>query len=94
MPRPSLSAVLHSARSFELGPHPADPHSMVIPTSPVIGNSPTMGSFNFPPGMPIPNTNGQHRNVSEGNGFSDGTEGMCSETVQGQELWVYGGQGG
>ncbi|KAF9566336.1 hypothetical protein CPC08DRAFT_628649 [Agrocybe pediades] len=104
--RPSLSNVLHSARSYELGPHPADPHSMVLPASPIVPNitSPVMGSFNFPPGMPIPNTNSHPNNNTNGTGQSyglrnddgmgDGSAGMCSETVQGQELWVYGGQGG
>ncbi|KAG7452679.1 uncharacterized protein BT62DRAFT_880537 [Guyanagaster necrorhizus] len=51
-------------RSFDLGPHPADPHSSVMPIA--------------PPGSPM---NGK-------------TASFHAEESPGQEIWVYGGNGG
>lgn len=53
--------------SFDLGPHPADPHSIVLPSSP------SPASYY----------------ASNDNGMTN-----LSQSVPGQELWVYGGQGG
>ncbi len=54
----------NGGRSFELGPHPADPHSSVMPIA--------------PPGSPM---NGK-------------TASGRTEESPGQEIWVYGGNGG
>ncbi|KDR81789.1 hypothetical protein GALMADRAFT_239986 [Galerina marginata CBS 339.88] len=90
--RPSGLSQLHSAKSYELGPHPADPHSTFLAVSP------TMGSFGFNPNMPIPNTTSNsngYRNGTNGDRVSEhGSDHLCSERVPGQEIWVYGGHGG
>ncbi|KAF5330481.1 hypothetical protein D9619_005986 [Psilocybe cf. subviscida] len=78
-PRPGGLGQLHTAPSYELGPHPADPHAMVMPTSPNGTNGFTNGGVS--PGMPMPNMPSQSSNV-------------FSQRAQGQELWVYGGYGG
>lgn len=65
--------------SFNLGPHPADPHSTVLPTSPMASQFSTSSAFGNVPGMP--NSRNMGPNASR-------------EVVTGQELWVYGGQGG
>ncbi|PPQ81212.1 hypothetical protein CVT25_015736 [Psilocybe cyanescens] len=84
--RPSGLGQIHTATSYELGPHPADPHSTVMP------GSPTMGTFGFG-NRPIPNTtlNGNGYGYRDEDGMSSN---LCSERAHGQELWVYGGQGG
>ncbi|PPQ73897.1 hypothetical protein CVT26_011729, partial [Gymnopilus dilepis] len=97
-PRPSGLTQLHTAKSYELGPHPADPHSTVLAASPSMG----VGTFGFHPGLPIPNTN-PATNGTNGNGNGNGhglpddsseSENLCSERVPGQEIWAYGGYGG
>lgn len=84
---------LHSASSYELGPHPADPHSTVLPVSTNFSSSSISDHSNFAPSAI--RHEATNRSV-EGNGsreehrFGPGT---CTERVPGQELWVYGGQG-
>jgi len=75
--------------SFELGPHPADPHSTVMPTSPsgtafAVQSSNSSGSV---AGYPFVGANG----LLGGN--ASGVN-ACKEKVPGQEIWVYGGAGG
>lgn len=65
--------------SFNLGPHPADPHSTVLPTSPTASQFSPSSAFGNVLGMP--------------NGRNLGPN-ASKEVVTGQELWVYGGQGG
>jgi hypothetical protein len=55
--------------SFDLGPHPADPHSTTLPLSP----SPTI--YHASNGHGTPTT-------------------ALRQSIPGQEIWVYGGQGG
>ncbi|KAJ3487415.1 hypothetical protein NLJ89_g11716 [Agrocybe chaxingu] len=90
-PRSSGLHGLHSATSYELGPHPADPHSTVLPASPTVSAF-SVPSYPFSPGQHQEGSNG-HGNGSFG---ADGGYGpnTCSEKVLGQELWVYGGHGG
>jgi hypothetical protein len=94
-PRPSITAVHHSAISYELGPHPADPHSVAVPgSSPISSASPNYA-------FPIHDSGGFVHNggalpilgasSAEGNGVSPSA---CSQQVRGQELWVYAGTGG
>ena len=77
---------LPSVASYELGPHPADPHSTTLLTS--------SSQLNLPSGT---NGHGATNTSVKGNGswnedrFGPGT---CTERVSGQELWVYGGQSG
>jgi hypothetical protein len=78
-PRPSGLGQLHTATSYELGPHPADPHAMVIPTAPNGTNGFAQGGIS--PGMPMPHIAAQNSNV-------------FNQRAEGQELWVYGGYGG
>lgn len=80
--QPSSLHHLHSVASYELGLHPADPHSTI--TSATFSSSGASG-------------HGATNGSVKGNGsweehrFGPGT---CTERVSGQELWVYGGQGG
>ena len=64
--RVSGHARKNTLSSFDLGPHPADPHSTILPSSP----SPTDYYA------------------------SNGTASTFHQSVAGQEIWVYGGQGG
>lgn len=93
-PRPSSLHQLHSTSSYELGLHPADPHSTLLPTSPTVPSFSTSHHSNFAPG---PNGHGAIHGSVEGNGSWDehrfGPD-ICTERVPGQELWVYGGHGG
>ena len=85
---------LQGVKSFDLGPHPADPHSTVLPASPTgttfpLSQSPSStsshsGFASFPHGG------------ANGYGILNGGAGpnACKETVTGQEIWVYGGSGG
>jgi len=82
--RPNGLAALHSATSYELGPHPADPHSTVLPTP----ASPTVSSLSVP-GYPF----SAGASASPGS-FQSNNSNTCSERVLGKELFVYGGQGG
>lgn len=69
---PTLQISGHGRRtrsSFDLGPHPADPHSTILPSSP----SSTTGYY-------APSDSGKVSSLSQ--------------SVPGQEIWVYGGQGG
>ncbi|TFK42983.1 hypothetical protein BDQ12DRAFT_677131 [Crucibulum laeve] len=66
--------------SFDLGPHPADPHSTVMPASPQKSTFPSASSLFASP------------NVRQ-NGEAPGPN-ASRESVLGQEIWVYGGQGG
>ena len=78
---------LRSVASYELGPHPADPHSTVSLTS-----SPSQ--FNIASSA---SGHGATNGSVEGNRSWDEHRfgpGTCTERVSGQELWVYGGQGG
>ena len=78
---------LRSVASYELGPHPADPHSTVSLTS-----SPSQ--FNIASSA---SGHGATNGSVEGNRSGDEHRfgpGTCTERVSGQELWVYGGQGG
>jgi hypothetical protein len=89
--QPSGLHPLLSTSSYELGPHPADPHSAVLPTSIILSSS---SQSNFASGA-----NGQGHKVGnvKGNGNWDEHRfepGTCTQRVSGQELWVYGGQGG
>jgi len=86
---------LQSSSSYELGPHPADPHSTVLPTSLTGAGSPLSPSLhsNF---VPSADEHGATDGTDNGNGswgehrFGPST---CTERVPGQELWVYGGRG-
>lgn len=60
------------SKSFDLGPHPADPHSTMLPAA-----------LNA---LPI--------NRSPTNGTESSRSNAFSEQVQGQELYVYAGNGG
>ena len=74
------------AASYELGPHPADPHSTALLIS-------TPSQFSLASGA---NGHGTTNGV-KGNGIWGGDRsrpGTCTERVSGQELWVYGGQSG
>jgi hypothetical protein len=82
---------LHSVASYELGPHPADPHSTVLLTSTSFTSSPQISLASGASG------NGATNGSVKGNGSWDEHRfgpGTCTERVSGQELWVYGGQGG
>ncbi|KAJ2936438.1 hypothetical protein H1R20_g654, partial [Candolleomyces eurysporus] len=85
---------LDGVPNFDLGPHPADPHSTVLPTSPSGTSFPVQSSasngsgsgfasfpFGGPGGYGILNGSGLGANA-------------CKESVTGQEIWVYGGPGG
>lgn len=83
------SFYLHSVASYELGLHPADPHSTI--TSTIFSSSP---QFNLASGA---SGHGATNGSVKGNGSWDEHRfgpGTCTERVSGQELWVYGGQGG
>lgn len=67
------------ATSFDLGPHPADPHSTVMPASPTKGPG-SQFSLNGGGGM--------------GRGVLEMGPRGRSESVPGQEIWCYGGAGG
>lgn len=84
---------LNGVKSFDLGPHPADPHSTVLPVSPsgtTFTLQPSQSSSSgqsafaaFPYGGP------------SGYGLLNGhSPNACQESVSGQEIWVYGGAGG
>ncbi|KAF6764847.1 hypothetical protein DFP72DRAFT_985955 [Ephemerocybe angulata] len=84
---------LNGVKSFDLGPHPADPHSTVLPVSPsgtTFTLQPSQSSSSgqsafaaFPYGGP------------SGYGLLNGhSPNACQESVSGQEYWVYGGAGG
>lgn len=80
---------LYSAASYELGPHPADPHSTTLFTS-------TSSQFNLDSGA---NGDEATNGSVKGNGSWDEGRcrfgpGTCTERVSGQELWVYGGDRG
>ena len=78
---------LHHVASYELGPHPADPHSTVLLAS-------TSSQFNLTSGA---SGHGATNGSVKGNGSWDEHRfgpGTCTERVSGQELWVYGGQSG
>ncbi|KJA20267.1 hypothetical protein HYPSUDRAFT_68674 [Hypholoma sublateritium FD-334 SS-4] len=73
--------------AFELGPHPADPHSVVIPGSPAggFGSAGGFGAAANGSAMAMPEP------ASPGTGSSPSA---CRQEVKGQELWVYAGAGG
>ena len=78
---------LYSVASYELGPHPADPHSTTLLSS-------TSSQLNLASGA---NGHGATNTSVKGNGGWDEDRfgpGTCTERVSGQELWVYGGQSG
>ena len=84
---PSSLHHLHSAASYELGPHPADPHSTILLPS-------TSSHFNLTSGA---SSHGATNGSVKENGSWDEHRfgpGTCTERVSGQELWVYGGQSG
>ena len=83
--QPSSLHNLHSVASYELGPHPADPHSTVLLTS-------TSSQYNLASGGQGA-TNGSVKGNGSWNEHRFGP-GTCTERVSGQELWVYCGQGG
>ena len=85
--QPSSLNNLHSVASYELGPHPADPHSTILLTS-------TSSQYNLVSGA---SGQGATNGSVGGNGSWDEHRfgpGTCTERVSGQELWVYCGQGG
>jgi hypothetical protein len=85
--QPSSFQHLHSVASYELGLHPADPHSTISLTS-------MSSQFNLASGA---SGHGAENGSVKGNGSLDEHRfgpGTCTERVSGQELWVYGGQGG
>ena len=83
--QPTSSSTLHHVASYELGPHPADPHSTILLTS-------TSSQFNLASGA---SGHGTTNGSVKGNGCDDRFgPGTCTERVSGQELWVYGGLGG
>ena len=89
--QPSSLHHLHSVASYELGLHPADPHSTILLTSTPSSSSP---QFNLASGA---SGHGATNGSVKGNGSWDEHRfglGTCTERVSGQELWVYGGQGG
>ncbi|KAF8162955.1 hypothetical protein B0H34DRAFT_301294 [Crassisporium funariophilum] len=90
--RPSGLSQLHSATSYELGPHPADPHSTILPASPTVSSFSVSNDFQFGPSI----SNGSEKNGTINGNGSESKFGpqTCSEKVAGQELWVYGGYGG
>ncbi|KAF8803514.1 hypothetical protein BYT27DRAFT_7225881 [Phlegmacium glaucopus] len=84
-PTRSLHQVQPTA-SYELGPHPADPHSTVSPGS-------SLPTSNF-----VPSANGHETTNGTDNANGSWDEhrfgpSTCTERVPGQELWVYGGRG-
>lgn len=79
---PSQSTTV-SHRTYELAPHPADPHSTILPVSP------TTSAFY------APNHVFHKSPVSPANGnFNGSPTTNCSDKAYGQELWVYCGIGG
>ncbi|KIM49433.1 hypothetical protein M413DRAFT_438618 [Hebeloma cylindrosporum] len=84
--RPSGLAALHTATSYELGPHPADPHSTVLPMS-----SPTVSSFS---GSGYAFSAGASPSSADRTSYQSVNPNTCRERVLGKELFVYGGQGG
>ena len=83
----SSSHHLYSVASYDLGPHPADPHSTTILTT-------TSSQFSLTSSA---NGHGATNGNVKGNGSWDEGRfgpGTCTERVSGQELWVYGGQNG
>ena len=84
---------LHSTSSYELGPHPADPHSTVLPISTSLSSPPIFHNFNVVSsenGYEATNESVKRNKNWHGHKFGPGT---CTERVLGQELWVYGGTG-
>ena len=99
----------HASRpSFELGPHPADPHS-TLPASPMVGSF-AAANYSFNPTSTSSGYDGMPNGGGE-NGYHYGGAGQAgapgglddnaglgpnafSEQALGQELWVYGGHGG
>ncbi|KAF9484877.1 hypothetical protein BDN70DRAFT_871851, partial [Pholiota conissans] len=93
--RPSLAAIHHSAISYELGPHPADPHTVVLPAASPISGAGGAGGFHNGGGvgMPMPG-NGEGVTMggsAHGNGAGSNA---FRQDVKGQELYVYAGSGG
>jgi hypothetical protein len=78
------SHFLQSVASYELGPHPADPHSTALLTS-------TSSLSSGASGYGATNENVKGNGSLDDDRFGPGT---CTERVSGQELWVYGGQSG
>jgi len=75
-----------SAQSLELGPHPADPHSTILPAIPTVSNF-HGPSFTFSPAdVTKTHTRGTSENIYATR--------SCSEKALGQELWVYCGTAG
>ncbi|PPR04970.1 hypothetical protein CVT24_010428 [Panaeolus cyanescens] len=89
--RPSTVQKLHSAASYELGPHPADPHSTILPASPTVS---VLGNNTYPFSVSEPTSFAASPNGYPATNNGDLPPGTRSETVAGQELWVYGGTGG
>ena len=91
----------NSVASYELGPHPSDPHSILLPPS-------SSTTFPSPPEFNLPSVastsslrhgtpSGRRRNSSrdENTGrFGPGSGVNCIERVSGQQLWVYGEERG
>ncbi|KAF9036679.1 hypothetical protein BJ165DRAFT_1394689 [Panaeolus papilionaceus] len=91
--RPSTVQKPHSAASYVLGPHPADPHSTILPASPTVS---VLGNSNYPFSITEPTSfaAGNGASPTHSDAPSQAPPGTFSETVTGQELWVYGGSGG
>ena len=86
--RTSKSSVV----SYQIGPHPSDPHSIILPSS-----SP---KFNFASGENGPwrhrsrRTSSQYSDEHKFGPGNDTEQVHCIERVSGQELWVYGEERG
>lgn len=84
-----------TVNNFDLGPHPADPHSTVLPVSPsgtTFPIQPSASSSTTHSGFasfPFGGANGY--GIVNGTGLGPNA---CQELVPGQEIYVYGGAGG
>ena len=93
-----------SVAFYELGPHPSDPHSIILPTSTTFSSSP---QFNLATGStsrrasmtPQPMTTNERIGSRRASSlrFGPGAETQReyrTKRVLGQELWVYGEESG
>ena len=93
-----------SVASYELGPHPSDPHSIILPTSTTFSSSP---QFNLATGStsrrasmtPRPGATNERIGSRRASSLrfgpgADTQREYRAERVSGQELWVYGEEWG